>query len=179
MTNPFQPTISVVQFLPGDASHRQKKLHDIYEANRRRVYSFAFWMTDSELKAEEILERTFFRAFSIYGNATEEQIDQVLVRQLKTQASITFGAPQLRCAPVQAAGSVRHNTLRVDLECALLELPHTERMIYCMHDGEGYTHERIARTLGITESESRDGLHQARLRIRELLALQQSPRMLA
>jgi DNA-directed RNA polymerase specialized sigma24 family protein len=42
-------------------------------------------------------------------------------------------------------------------------------MIFCMHDGDAYDHARIARTLDITEAESRDGLHQARLRIRELV----------
>jgi len=48
-------------------------------------------------------------------------------------------------------------------------LPHTERMIFCMHDGDAYDHARIARTLGISEADSRQGLHQARLRIRELV----------
>jgi DNA-directed RNA polymerase specialized sigma24 family protein len=42
-------------------------------------------------------------------------------------------------------------------------------MIFCMHDGDGYDHARIARTLNIGEEESRRGLHQARLRIRELV----------
>jgi DNA-directed RNA polymerase specialized sigma24 family protein len=52
-----------------------------------------------------------------------------------------------------------------------MQLPHTERMIFCMHDGDGYDHARIARTLGIGEDESRHGLHQARLRIRELVSV--------
>jgi DNA-directed RNA polymerase specialized sigma24 family protein len=43
-------------------------------------------------------------------------------------------------------------------------------MIFCMHDGDAYDHARIARTLGISEDESRQGLHQARLRIRELVS---------
>jgi len=39
-----------------------------------------------------------------------------------------------------------------------------------MHDVENYSHERIARTLGLDENESIQGLHQARLRLRRLLA---------
>jgi DNA-directed RNA polymerase specialized sigma24 family protein len=35
---------------------------------------------------------------------------------------------------------------------------------------ESYDHARIARTLGLSDEESRLGLHQARLRMRELLA---------
>jgi RNA polymerase sigma factor (sigma-70 family) len=170
--NSFQPVspISIVQFLPSAPSQRQKKMHAVYEANRRRVYSFAFWMTDSEPMAEHITERTFLRAFSIHERPSEEQIDKALLRELKQEASISMEPLQLQGAVASEVSSVRHNTRRVDLECALVQLPHTERMIFCMHDGDGYDHARIARTLGISEEESCHGLHQARLRIRELVS---------
>jgi len=141
----------------------------IYEANRHRVYSFAFWMTDSEQVAEKICERTFLRAFSLSDRPGEEMIDRALLRELKKEDSVSMEALQLQCATVHEVSSVRHNTKRVELERAIVQLPHTERMIFCMHDGDGYDHARIARTLGISENESRQGLHQARLRIRELV----------
>ena len=171
MPNSFEavPQISIVQFFPSPRTQRQKKMHAIYEANRRRVYSYAFWMTDSEPMAEQILERTFVRAFSIFDQPTDEQIDRALLRELKKQ-QITLGPLELRCAVVNEVNGVRHNTRRVDLENALVQLPYTERMIFCMHDGDGYDHDRIARTLGISEDESRHGLHQARLRVRELVS---------
>jgi RNA polymerase sigma factor (sigma-70 family) len=170
--NSFQtvPQISIVQFFPSPRTIRQKKMHAIYEANRRRVYSFAFWMTDSEPMAEHLTERTFVRAFSIFDQPTDEQIDKALLRELKKEAQITLEPLQLGCAAATEVNGVRHNTRRVDLECALVQLPYTERMIFCMHDGDGYDHARIARTLGISEDESRHGLHQARLRIRELVS---------
>jgi RNA polymerase sigma-70 factor (ECF subfamily) len=43
-------------------------------------------------------------------------------------------------------------------------------MIFLLHDVEGYNHARIAKLIGLTENESRNSLHQARLRMRELLA---------
>ena len=81
-----------------------------------------------------------------------------------------LGPLTLDCAPCHQVLSVRHNTLRVDLERAVIQLPDTEKMIFLMHDVEGYDHARIARLLGMTEDSSRQGLHQARLRVRELLA---------
>ena len=39
-------------------------LKAIYEENRHRVYALSFWMTDSELQAEQLLEATFVRAFA-------------------------------------------------------------------------------------------------------------------
>ena len=46
---------------------------------------------------------------------------------------------------------------------AVVQLPPTERMIFLMHDVENYDHARIAHILGLSEDESRYGLHQGRL----------------
>ncbi len=120
--------------------------------------------------AEIVSEQTFLRAFSLSDRPGEETIDRALLRELQNEASVTLGPLELECATVHEVGSVRGNTKRVELENAILQLPHTERMIFCMHDGDAYDHARIARTLGITENDSRRGLHQARLRIRELVS---------
>ena len=53
---------------------------------------------------------------------------------------------------------------------AVVQVPPTERLIFLMHDVEGYDHARIARLLGVNEAESQTGLHQARIRIRQLVA---------
>lgn len=143
--------------------HRQ-----VYEANRHRVYAVAFWMTDSELAAEELMIGTFQRAFREAAFPTAEDVDRALVAELREFVSI--GSFVLHCAPVTTISSVRKNTLRVELERAVIQLPATEKLIFVMHDVDQYSHDRIARLLGITESDSKNGLHQARLRIRELLA---------
>jgi RNA polymerase sigma-70 factor (ECF subfamily) len=88
------------------------------------------------------------------------------IRQLVPVGALTLN--QGTCSEVL---SVRRNVKRVDLERAVVKLPATERLIYLLHDGEGYDHERIAFTLGITEDDSRRGLHQARLGLRTLLAV--------
>jgi RNA polymerase sigma-70 factor (ECF subfamily) len=56
------------------------------------------------------------------------------------------------------------------MEEAVAQLPATERMIFLMHDVESYSHERIAKTMGISQEESKGGLFQARLKMREILA---------
>jgi len=171
LANLFQSALpsAIVQFLPSQESRRLEHYKVIYEANRHRVFSFAFWMTDSELLAEELSERTFLRAFSLSDRPTGEMIDQALIRELRGE-SVFLGPLQLKCAAVTEIGNVRRNTKRVELERAIVQLPPTERMIFCMHDGDGYDHARIASTLGISEMDSRQGLHQARLRIRELVS---------
>jgi RNA polymerase sigma-70 factor (ECF subfamily) len=171
MPNLFQEALpsAIVQFLPSAESRRLEQYERIYEANCHRIYSFAFWMTDNEPAAEKLSQRTFLRVFSLSEEPTPEMIDRALLRELQSEEDISMQRPQLQCAVVHEVNSVRRNTKRVDLERAIVQVPHTERMIFCMHDGDGYDHARIARTLDITEDESRQGLHQARLRIREIV----------
>jgi RNA polymerase sigma-70 factor, ECF subfamily len=141
---------------------------ETYEQNRHRVYSLAFWMTDNELAAEEVMKNTFCRVFA--GNAvpSSEEIDRALLTELREYMPV--GTLTLECAACNRLLSVRRNFLRVDLERAVVQLPNTEKVIFLMHDVEGYDHARIARILGLTQDQSRHGLHQARLRVRELLA---------
>ena len=141
---------------------------EVYEQNRQRIYALAFWMTDNELAAEELMTNTFCRIFAENVSPAPEEIDHALIAELRQQ--MPLGELTLNCSPCQKVLSVRKNTRRVDLEHAVVQLPSTERMIFLMHDIESYSHARVARTLSLTEDASRLGLHQARLRIRELLA---------
>jgi RNA polymerase sigma-70 factor, ECF subfamily len=147
---------------------RIERAHEIYEQNRHRVYSLAFLMTDSELAAEQLTTDAFCRAFARNTEPTADEIDQALIGELRTYFDL--GTLTLNCAPAEQVLSVRCNTLRVDLERAVVQLPSTEKLIFLMHDVEGYDHALIARLLDVTEDESRRGVHQARLRMRELLA---------
>jgi len=140
----------------------------VYARNQHRIYALAFWMTDNELAAEQLMERAFIRVFSICDSPSQEMIDCALLEEIREQVPV--GELTLEQDTCREVLSVRHNVKRVDLERAVVKLPPTERLIYLLHDGEGYNHERIAFTLGISQDDSRRGLHQARLGLRTLLA---------
>ena len=141
---------------------------DVFEGNRHRVYSLSFYMTGNELAAEEVMTGTFCRAFAASAKPSAETIDRALVTELRELTPI--GNLTVQCQPAQQVNQVRRNTRRADLENAVVQLPSTEKLIFLMHDVENYDHSRIARTIGITEAESKRGLFQARLKLREILA---------
>jgi RNA polymerase sigma-70 factor (ECF subfamily) len=157
------------QYLPAilDRPINIENYSKTYENSRHHVYSLAFWMTDNELAAEELMTQTFCRAFAASPEPTANDIDRALIAELRDYMEL--GALTLNCAPCDRVLSVRQNTMRVDLERAVVQLPTTEKMIFLMHDVECYDHVRIARLLGISKHASVQGLHQARLRMRELL----------
>jgi RNA polymerase sigma-70 factor (ECF subfamily) len=157
------------QYLPAilDRPINVENYSKTYENNRHHVYSLAFWMTDNELAAEALMTQTFCRAFAASPEPTADDIDRALIVELRD--CMDLGTFTLNCAPCDRVLSVRRNTMRVDLERAVVQLPNTEKMIFLMHDVECYDHVQIARLLNISEEASVHGLHQARLRMRELL----------
>ena len=60
--------------------------------------------------------------------------------------------------------------LAASIEDAAARLPAGARTVFVLHDVEGYTHEDIARELGITAGASKSQLFKARARLRRLLA---------
>ena len=147
---------------------RVQAYKEAFEAQSHRIYSLAFRMTDNEVVAEELMVNAFCRAFATSPDPDAETIDRALLTELRELMPV--GVLTLECAPSTEVVSLRRNHKRVDLERAVVQLPATERMIFLMHDVDGYDHARISRILGCTEQESAYAVHQARLRMRELLA---------
>jgi hypothetical protein len=108
------------QYLPAilDRSTDIENYSEIYESNRHRVYSLAFWMTDNELAAEELMTQTFCRAFGASPEPNADDVDRALVAELREY--ISLGSFTLNCAPCEQVLSVRRNTMRVDLERAVV-----------------------------------------------------------
>src|SRR5260221_13004584 len=122
----------------------------IYGEHGHRIYSLAFWMTDNELTAEQLASNTFLRAFASAGTPTTEQIDHAFLTEVR--GLIQVGALTLSCAASPQRKSVYGNMKRIDLECALVQLPATEKLIFLFHDVEGYDHGRIGRLLSVSQS---------------------------
>ena len=157
-----------VTYRSGVAEASVGSYKQVYDENRHRVYALAFWMTDNEIAAEELMISTFLRVFATRARPDAEALDRALLAEVRE--SMPVGNLTLRCSASTAVHGVRGNTKRVHLERAVFQIPPTERLIFLLHDVESYPHDRVARTLGISENESVEGLHQARLRIREILA---------
>lgn len=158
--------ISEMTFIPAFTAAELRK--STYDENRHRIYALAFWMTNSELEAEQLLEDTFVRAFQTDEAPSSERIDAAFLAEVRRNHSI--GELTLACETATEVLNVRSNTKRVHLELAVVQLPATEKLIFLMHDVEGYEHARIARSLGISNDDSKLGLHAARLRVRELVS---------
>ena len=60
---------------------------------------------------------------------------------------------------------------RVNLERAIESLPPGYRIIFVLHDIEGYEHNEIAEMMGCSIGNSKSQLHKARMKLRDLLRI--------
>ena len=125
--------------------------------------------------AVELTQDTFVRAWEQLG--TFESAFSTWLHSLAV--NVVLGARESRYrervvaddAEVQAAQSpTREPGDRVDLERAIAKLPEGARTALVLHDIEGYTHDEIARKLGLSPGTSKAQLHRARKLLREALS---------
>lgn len=171
MASSFQGVIEQAGVLIPAVGKQKAKYSEIYNEHCHRIYSLAFWMTDHELVAEQLAANTFLRAFASASQPQTEHIDRAFVAEMRELSPV--GTLSLSASVSRQTKSVIGNMKRIHLERAVVQLPATEKLIFLLHDVEGYDHARVAGLLGISEDESTFGLHQARVQIRELVAQMQ------
>jgi len=59
----------------------------------------------------------------------------------------------------------------LDLERAVAALPAGSRVVFVLHDVEGFEHREIASLLGISDGTSKSQLHKARMKLRKALSI--------
>lgn len=156
--------ITARQMAPRSVEERQR---DVYDSHRHRVFSVSFYMTGSEVEAEEILQDTFVQAFGAAEEPDHNIVDAALVEQIGERVDLAGEELPLPAMGILPAGQ---NILRTDLEEAIRCLPAMERLVFLLMDVEGYAEERVAELLQKTPAEVRRAAILARMRLRAELA---------
>lgn len=148
----------------------EQQQRDVYESHRHRTFSLAFYMTGSEIEAEEILSATFVRAFQQTERPDGFAVDSALLSELSQRFLLYEEEPAAVIAP--GTGLTHRNVRRPDLELAVRNLPANERLLFLLHDVEGYSPAMIARLLDIPEAQVQRSCFSARIRLHQALAEQ-------
>jgi DNA-directed RNA polymerase specialized sigma24 family protein len=147
----------------------EEKQRDAWESHRHRVFSVSYYMTGSEIEAEELLCDTFISAFRQFEEPDQAAVDAALIAHLTARLPLAESASIP--VPVSSCASGRRNILRADLELAIRCLPAAERLVFLLMDVEGYPARRIAALLEMRESDVLRTAVMARMRLRHELAL--------
>ena len=161
----------------------------LYARHKRRVFSLCLRMSGNYAQAEDFTQEAFlqlyrkitsFRGESAFSTWLHRLTVNIVLMHFRKKglAEVSLEAtlePQQEDAAPKDIGS-RDNVLhgavdRISLEQALGELPPGYRIIFVLHDIEGYEHNEIAEMLGCSIGNSKSQLHKARMKLRTLLPL--------
>ena len=161
----------------------------LYSLHKRRIYSLCLRMVGNVAEAEDLTQEAFlqlhrkigtFRGDSAFSTWLHRLSINVVLMHLRKKGlplmsldeamepsyddgpGRSFGAPDL-----SLTGSID----RLALERAVAALPAGYRLIFVLHDVEGFEHNEIAAMLDCSVGNSKSQLHKARLKLRDALRL--------
>ena len=152
----------------------------LYEQHVDRVYGLAYKMTGNADLAQDFTQDTFIRAFDKIDNFRGESAFSTWLHSVATSV-ILNGLRKVkrinsREAGMEDAGQLGGETreaepdLKEKMRQAIAGLPEKYRIVFLMHDVEGFTHEEIARAMESKVGTSKAQLSRARAKLREALA---------
>jgi RNA polymerase sigma-70 factor, ECF subfamily len=160
---------------------------ELYRAHAPRLFGLACRMV-GRVEAEDLLQEIFLTAHRklasykgdaslgtwLFRMATNLCLDHLRSRGARfSQASDPLD--EETAASDASAGPVLGAIDRLDLERALAGLPERSRLVFVLHDVEGFEHREIGDMLGISDGTSKSQLHKARMRLRSALCAGQKP----
>jgi len=152
----------------------------LYDAHVDRIFRLVYRMAGDLDRAQDWVQETFIRAFDRLASFRGESALGTWLCSIAISVSLN-GLRQLRrarerevalddAAPMGQQPRESDPDLRTRLGEAIDALPDGYRAVFVMHDVEGYTHDEIARTLGVQPGTSKAQLFRARAKLREALA---------
>jgi RNA polymerase sigma-70 factor, ECF subfamily len=167
----------------GDADAFSK----LYALHKRRVYTLCLRMLGNVSEAEDMTQEAFLHLYRKLGSFRGESafstwlhrltVNLVLMHLRKKGLQLVSLEetinPSEEDAPKRDFGSrdphLSGSVDRVALERAVATLPPGYRLVFVLHDVEGFEHNEIAGMLECSTGNSKSQLHKARLKLREIL----------
>ena len=168
----------------------------LYHHHKRRVYSLCLRMTGDHAQAEDFTQEAFLQLFRKIGsfrgdsafstwlhrlsvNIVLMQFRKKVLAEISLDESTENEQEEKAKREIATTDNVLHGSLdRITLQRVIDDLPPGYRIIFVLHDVEGYEHNEIAEMLGCSIGNSKSQLHKARMKLRCLLAANNvSPRV--
>jgi RNA polymerase sigma-70 factor, ECF subfamily len=150
----------------------------LYRINVGRVYALCLRMSGESERAERLTQDAFvtawvklstFRGEAAFGSWLHRLTVNVVLQErrsrLRRRERIEEAAAEADSPVTRGIGP----GTRIDLERAIAGLPERARLVFVLHDVEGYRHEEIAEMLGTAVGTSKAQLHRARRLLREMM----------
>jgi len=151
----------------------------LYRDHVGRVYALCVRTCGNRSRAEELTQDVFVRTWEMIGSFRGESAFSSWLHRLAVNVVLSdYRSGTRRTARVmttddlepydRSLGTPEPGTT-LDLEEAIEKLPSQARLVFVLHDIEGYKHEEIAEQMGTAVGTCKAQLHRARKLLREAL----------
>ncbi len=172
---PDAPDDLVQRAIRGDVT----AFETLYRLHVGHVYGLSLRLSGDTHSAEECTQETFVRAWQCLGRfrgeaafgswlyriAVNVMLNRYRREVRRTLLLVSTDTEEMERVP----GGNAPLGLALDLEQAILELPLAARMVFVLHEIEGYGHPEIASLMHCATGTSKAHLHRARRRLQARL----------
>lgn len=164
---------SLNALLPRCRRGEEEAFVEVYRLVGSALFGTAVRILGRPEEAEEVVQETLVRLYEkstgIRSGNLRSWLHRVTVNlcldRLKAKGRNTEELP----AELPGGQSVGSAVAKLDLSDAVAGLPSQARMVFLLHDLEGFKHREVAATLGITKGTSKSQLFRARELLRRHL----------
>lgn len=152
---------------------------ELYQLHASRVYALCLRMCANPAKAEDLTQEAFVRAWQKLSSFRRKSSFSTWLHRLTVNLVLadlrSRGRWESRLTAIDSlpergdGGAAARPETSLDLERAIAQLPPQARLVFILHDIEGYKHQEIASLCGLAVGTSKAHLHRARQQLRKAL----------
>ena len=151
-------------------------MENLYNAYKSPLLKLAYRFTKDFSLAEDLIQDIFIKIFkNIKKLKSPEALNSWLYRiAVNTCMSFARKRGKVKEVSLKEIENIGHsedsdNQVKLQLEQAINILPPKQKIIFQLHDVEGFTHTEIAKIMRSTEGTAKSQLFKARMKIRNFL----------
>jgi len=187
------PTPKASEMAESEMIHRAKRrdaaaFESLYKLHSRRIYALCLRMLGNISEAEDLTQEAFlqlfrkihlFRGESAFSTWLHRMAVNLVLMRLRRKTPLQVpleGVAELSDGNAQCFREIGRDDLSLDasidrvcLERAVAQLPACYRLVFELHDVQGYKHTEIAEMMDCSVGTSKAQLHRAHKKLRILL----------
>jgi RNA polymerase sigma-70 factor (ECF subfamily) len=163
---------------------------EVYRRYGGTLYGTAWRILKSPQEAEEVVQEAFLALYHAAADdpprnlggwlrrvTSNRALDRLRKRSRRGEVELLDGVheadagstPQAPSPPPRREATAAGSGLGLDLERAVERLPERARMVFLLHDVEGFKHREVGELMGISDGSSKSQLFRARAMLRDWL----------
>lgn len=157
-------------------SNDAKSQRELYELYKVKIMGLCRRYTKNKEEAEDVFQESFIRVFQNIQQVTDVDHIEQWIKRIAVNTAINYYYKNRRHQFVEERNGYHHQNDEYELILSrfsdeiliavINQLPDGYRIVFSMHEVEGYSHAEIGEMLHISESTSRSQLNRAKQALR-------------